>query len=85
MNKRIIDVPTGRRGADGILRLQQFTPTMIAMTISRLGERIPTSLLTKSQAIALRDALDELIPNLEVGSAEEQTYVEGVERRRRAA
>ena len=55
------------------------------MTISRLGERIPTSLLTKSQAIALRDALDELIPNLEVGSAEEQTYVEGVERRRRAA
>ena len=86
MNGRTIDVPTGRRNGDGVLQLQQFTPDVIAVTVSRTGERVPPLLLTKAQAVALRDALQELIPDLADGAGPEQgTYVEGVEQRRRAA
>ena len=86
MDTRIIDVPTGRRGGDGVLQLQQFTQEVIAVTVTRTGERVPPLLLTKAQATALRDALQELIPALVDGTSPEVgTYVEGVERRRRAA
>lgn len=86
MDKRTIDVPTGRRGGDGVLQLQQFTPEIIAVTVSRTGERVPPLLLTKAQAVALRDALEELIPALaDADVPEEGAYVGGVERRHRAA
>jgi hypothetical protein len=84
MNK--IDVPTGRRAGDGILQLQQFTAETISLTITHTNERVPALLLTKAQAVALRDALDGLIPGLEEKASPEMgTYVEGLERRRHAA
>lgn len=86
MNERTIEVPTGRRGADGVIELKPFTQTVISLLIARVGERVPPLMLTRAQAVALRDALDELIPDLkEDASPEVRTYVEGVERRRPAA
>jgi hypothetical protein len=86
MNERVIEVPTGRRGADGVLEIKQFTSNVISVTIARVGERTPPLLLTRAQAVGLRDALDEIIPELEKeNSPEKETYVEGVERRRSAA
>ena len=84
MNK--IDIPTGRREGDGTLQLQQFTTETISLTITRTNERVPTLLLTKAQAVALRDALDGLIPGLEENTSPETgTYVKGLERRSHAA
>lgn len=86
MNDRVIEVPTGRRGHDGVLEIKTFTSNVISVTISRTGERVPPLLLTKAQAIGLRDALNEIIPELEEDSStEKETYVQGVERRREAA
>jgi hypothetical protein len=86
MNDRVIEIPTGRRGADGVLELKPFTQTVVSLSIARVGERVPPLLLTRAQATALRDALDELIPDMqEDASPEVRTYVEGVERRRPAA
>ena len=86
MNDRTIEVPTGRRGEDGVLELRPFTEDVISLSIARVGERVPPLMLTRAQAAALRDALDELIPDMqEAASPEAETYVEGVERRRAAA
>lgn len=86
MNDRIVEIPTGRRGADGVLELKLFTQTVISLSIARVGERVPPLALSKAQAAALRDALDELIRDMEEeASPEADTYIEGVERRRDAA
>ena len=65
MESEVIEVPTGPRGADGILELSLFTSDMITMAMKRSTERTHTLLLNKEEAIALRDALDVLIPQLE--------------------
>jgi hypothetical protein len=68
------------------LQLQQFTPDVIAVSVSRTGERVPPLLLTKAQAAALRDALQELMRDLADDAGPDRgTYVEGVDRRRPAA
>ncbi|HVG33977.1 MAG TPA: hypothetical protein VM911_12890 [Pyrinomonadaceae bacterium] len=83
---RVIEIPTGRRGEDGILELKPFIQTVVSLSIARVGERVPPLLLTRAQAVALRDALDELIPDMkEDASPDVETYVEGLERRRPAA
>jgi hypothetical protein len=86
MDDRVIEIPTGRRGGDGVLEIKPFTMNVISITVARTGERTPPLLLTRAQAIGLRDALNEIIPELEEdSSSEKETYVKGVERRWPAA
>lgn len=86
MNDRTIEVPTGRGGEDGVLELRPFTQAVISLSIARVGERVPPLMLTRAQAVALRDALDELLPDMqEDASPEAETYVERAGRRRAAA
>lgn len=58
MNDRTIEVPTGHRGEDGVLELRPFTQAVISLSIARVGERVLPLMLTRAQAVALRDALD---------------------------
>lgn len=73
MNNRVtIEVPTGRRGRDGILQLELYTKQLLAIKLKGYAERTTTPLLTRDQALRLRAALDELIPELEPESTSEQ-------------
>lgn len=82
MSDHVIAIPTGSRGDDGVLEIKPFTKNIISVTIARTGERIPPLLLTRAQVVGLRDALDQIIPELEEdNSPEEETYVEDVGRR----
>ena len=47
------------------LRLELFTTQLLAINLLGHAERTAIPLLTKSQAIALRELLDELIPYME--------------------
>ena len=64
-----VEIPTGRRETDGHVRLYVFAGDMLALTVEELGERAPTLLLTREQAVRLRNALEELIPLLPESSA----------------
>lgn len=57
-----IDIATGRRSADGRVRLSIFAEGLLALTVEGRGERVPTLLLTVEQARRLQSALAELIP-----------------------
>ena len=65
MERDVIEVQTGSHGEDGILELSLFTADMITIAMKRSTERTHTLLLNKAEALALRDALDVLIPQLE--------------------
>ncbi len=65
MERDVIEVQTGSHGEDGILELSLFTSDIITVAMKRSTERTHTLLLNKAEAIALRDALDVLIPRLE--------------------
>ena len=65
MERDVIEVQTGSHGEDGILELSLFTADMITIAMKRSTERTHTLLLNKVEALALRDALDVLIPQLE--------------------
>lgn len=86
MNNRVmIEVPVGRRGRDGILQLELYTKQLLAIKLKGYAERTATPLLTREQALRLRAALDELIPELEPESGEEETHLKVLETRPEAA
>jgi hypothetical protein len=57
-----IEVRTGRRDGDALIRVSLFMDEMVALSLEGHGERAPTLLLTLEQARQLRDALAQLIP-----------------------
>lgn len=57
-----IDIATGRRSADGHIRLSVFAEGLLALMVEGKGERVPTLLLTIEQALKLQHALADLIP-----------------------
>lgn len=57
-----IDIATGRRSADGHVRISVFADGLLALMVEGMGERVPTLLLTTAQAQKLQQALAELIP-----------------------
>jgi hypothetical protein len=57
-----VDIATGRRAADGHVRLSVFADGLLALTVEGTGERVPALLLTIEQAQRLQRALAELIP-----------------------
>lgn len=85
MNNRVIEVATGRRGRDGVLQLELYTKQLLAIKLKGYAERTTTPLLTRDQAQRLRAALDELIPELEPESAEEERPMKVLETRPEAA
>ena len=85
MNNRVIEVPTGRRGRDGVLQLELYTRQLLAIKLKGYAERTTTPLLTRDQAIRLRAALDELIPELEPEAGEEERLLKVLETRPEAA
>lgn len=60
-----IDIATGRRSADGHVRISVFAEGLLAFTVEGTGERVPTLLLTIEQAQKLQQALADLIPQAE--------------------
>ena len=85
MNNRVLEVRIGRRGRDGILQLELYTRQLLAIKLKGYAERTTTPLLTRDQAVALRAALDELIPELEPETCEEKPRMEVLETRQEAA
>ncbi len=80
-----IDIATGRRSADGHVRIYVFAEGLLALTVEGTGERVPALLLTVEQAQKLHDALAELIPQAdsEVEAASASDPWDGTERRSR--
>ncbi len=78
-----IDIATGRRSADGHVRLSVFAEGLLALTVEGTGERVPTLLLTVEQAQRLQEALADLIPQAEpeVLAASSHNPWDGTERR----
>jgi hypothetical protein len=78
-----IDIATGRRSADGHVRLSVFAEGLLALTVEGTGERVPTLLLTTEQAQKLLEALADLIPQAEsdVQGASSSNPWDGTERR----
>jgi hypothetical protein len=86
MKNRVIEVATGRDRREGILQLELYTRQLLAIKLKGYVERTPTPLLTRDQAVALRAALDELIPELESEpQAEQEPYLKVVETKKEAA
>jgi hypothetical protein len=86
--KHEVDIRTGRRDGDGLIRVSLFMDELLALTLEGHGERAPTLLLTLEQARKLQGALSELIPLAEEASREESdedVEWQGEERRRRAS
>ncbi|HEY0320772.1 MAG TPA: hypothetical protein VGC66_07465 [Pyrinomonadaceae bacterium] len=78
-----IDIATGRRSADGHVRISVFAEGLLALTVEGTGERVPTLLLTVEQAEKLKDALADLIPQAEhdvMGASALESW-DGTERR----
>ncbi len=85
MSNRVIEVRTGRGGRDKILQLELYTRQLLAIKLKGYAERTPAPLLSRDQAIALRAALDELIPELEPEVIEKESCMEVLESRQEAA
>lgn len=69
-----VDIATGRRSADGHVRISVFADGLLAMTVEGRGERVPALLLTTEQAQKLQQALAELIPLAEQGENEVSSH-----------
>lgn len=80
-----IDIATGRRSADGHVRISVFAEGLLALRVEGTGERVPTLLLTLEQAERLQAALADLIPRAENGTDEASRAGpwDGTERRAR--
>ena len=72
--EREIDIATGRRSADGHVRISVFAEGLLALTVEGTGERVPTLLLTTEQAQKLQRALAELIPLAEDDENDASSY-----------
>ena len=68
MKERVIEVPVGLHAEDGI-EMELFTRQLLALRIMGQSERVRTSLLTREQAVRLRDALDVMIDALSPSGA----------------
>jgi hypothetical protein len=66
------DIPIGRTGLEGKLRLYLFAGDMLAMTVDGRTERTPTVLLNLEQARQLRNAVDQLIVSCEAATSPEE-------------
>ena len=71
-SERVIEIPTGTHGEGGGLQLTSFTPHLITLSLTRHKERSHVIVLNTAEAIALRDALNEFISELEAGTTEER-------------
>ena len=83
-----VDIRTGRRDGDGLIRVSLFMDEMVALSLEGHGERAPTLLLTLEQARRLQEALAELIPLAERGGRAERNSPaawDGEDRRRLAS
>ncbi|MBD0369968.1 MAG: hypothetical protein ICV60_03875 [Pyrinomonadaceae bacterium] len=82
-----IDIATGRRQADGHVRISVFAEGLLALTVEGTGERVPTLLLTVEQAEKLQRALADLIPHADgdVKAAASADPWDGTTERRTAA
>ncbi|MBA3323525.1 MAG: hypothetical protein H0T45_19060 [Pyrinomonadaceae bacterium] len=58
---REIEIAAGRHEGDGVVSLCVFGGDLLALAVEGQGERAPTLLLTREQAISLHGALAELI------------------------
>lgn len=67
-----VEIRTGRRDGDGLIRVSLFMDEMLALSLEGHGERAPTLLLTLEQARRLQDALAKLIPLAEGGAHKEK-------------
>ena len=65
LGKTLREIPTGLHDQHLRLRLELFTSQLLAINLLGYAERTAIPLLTKSQAIGLRELLDELIPHME--------------------
>ncbi|HKS29363.1 MAG TPA: hypothetical protein VJS44_16150 [Pyrinomonadaceae bacterium] len=81
-----IDIATGRRAADGHVRISVFAEGLLVLTVEGTGERVPALLLTVEQARKLQHALEDLIPHADsdVKAAAASDPWDGTERRTRA-
>ena len=83
-----VDIRTGRRDGDGLIRVSLFMNEMVALSLEGHGERAPTLLLTLEQARLLEDALSRLIPLAEQAGRDKEKGAGGAwdgEDRRRLA
>jgi hypothetical protein len=78
------EIMTGRRAGDGRVRLSVFASDLLALTVEGRGERAPTLLLTREQALALHDALGELSRMIAAADEGQAGAWRGDERRRHA-
>ena len=62
LSEHEVEIATGRRATDGIVRVSIFAGQLLALSLEGHGERAPTLLLTLEQARKLQSALTELIP-----------------------
>ena len=89
LSEHEVDIRTGRRDGDGLLRVSIFMEDMVALALEGHGERAPTLLLTLEQARRLQSALAELIPLIEKAAAREEKEQaekwQGEERRKHLA
>ncbi|HEX8176383.1 MAG TPA: hypothetical protein VF543_14940 [Pyrinomonadaceae bacterium] len=78
-----IEVATGRRSADGHVRISVFAEGLLALSVEGTGERVPALLLTVEQARKLQYALEDLIPQADndVNGASSSDPWDGTERR----
>ncbi|MCP9495007.1 MAG: hypothetical protein MSG64_11215 [Pyrinomonadaceae bacterium MAG19_C2-C3] len=74
-------VTTGRRDADGKIRLEVFTSDLIALSVDAHGERAATLLLTYEQVANLQDALGNLARVLKREAETNAEHWTGTERR----
>lgn len=81
MEKHETVVTTGRRDADGKIRLEIFTSDLIALSVDAHGERAATLLLTHEQVANLQEALGNLARALKREAETNAERWTGTERR----
>jgi hypothetical protein len=57
MRAREIEFKVGRRSVDGVVKLSDYPPKLLQLSVSYKGERASSVVLTRSQVQALQQAL----------------------------
>ncbi|HEY6804091.1 MAG TPA: hypothetical protein VI306_10965 [Pyrinomonadaceae bacterium] len=78
---REIEFKVGRRSVDGVVKLSDYPPELLQLSVSYKGERSSSVVLTRSQVQALRQALVEF----ELGMDSEEAQMEGWDQHERRA
>jgi hypothetical protein len=74
-----IELKVGRRSIDGIIRLTNYAPQLVQLSVSYKGERSSSVVLTREQIRVLRDVLGEF----EEAMAAEANAFEGWDQKER--